>query len=254
MKSNIVVILASITLCASAENVDGIYGRRGDHESTYIDSFVTGNYLTGVADAGPTGDNLGSPEDIIELRSYFVFNLASTSFGPVTSAHLNLRSGNWGAQAGPTETISLWDVSATVAELRSETANSTTFSDLGSGISYGSTTLTTVPVTGLERGILALNTAGIAAINSALGIADFKIGASLASFGVGSANQQSDYVFGSTGDPGDVELDIFDALGNMKELTIMTVPVPEPSIYAVVFGLGLVGFAIQRRRVMISMR
>ena len=98
--------------------------------------------------------------------------------------------------------------------------------------------------TGLERDTLALNAAGIGAINSALGSGDFKVGASLASFGVGSANQQSDYVFGGAGGPGAVELDIFDALGNMRELIIMDVPEPATSTYSVVFGLGLVGFAV----------
>ena len=84
-----------------------------------------GNYLAARAYDAEVGDDL-------EYRNYFVFDLNGRS-GPVTSAFLRLNS----FSVTSDETYTLFDVQASIDDLMNGADTLGTFTDLGSGASYG---------------------------------------------------------------------------------------------------------------------
>ncbi|HEV3024661.1 MAG TPA: hypothetical protein VGX76_19430 [Pirellulales bacterium] len=132
---------------------------------------VTGNdnYIVGV----PDGNH--------QLNNYFTFNLAGLT-GNVLGARLVVGqgTGSGAAGAGPAIDVcySLYDVSTRPTTLSDESAswNGTIYNDLGSGSNFGSFSLNTGSSGGTDT--LALNSAGLAAINGAEG-GFFSIGGSL---------------------------------------------------------------------------
>jgi hypothetical protein len=132
---------ASLTATATDYRMDnGAYGGEG--------VFATGKYWG-------TG-----------LNSFVAFDLSGVS-GSVTSAALTIHQPLDWYSLDTSETISVWDVSASLAELMDWTlANTTTYADLESGSSYGNFTVTqasTNPV------VVMLNDSALANINAAVG-------------------------------------------------------------------------------------
>jgi hypothetical protein len=217
--SSLVFALSVTPVGAATIQIDatdsGAYQSSGFHLST------NENYLTG---------NL-----TLEHRSFFVFDLTGVS-GTITSATLNLfNPGVMPCCLGyvspdPTETFALVDVSTPVSTLVATGTNVAIFDDLGSGTTFGQ-----YVASAADNGTtisLALNAAGIAALNAAAG-STIAFGGVLTTLSA-LPNQ---YVFGfSTATF--VEDDV-------RRLDLTTAP--EPTSLALL-GLGLMAAVVRRRQ------
>jgi hypothetical protein len=229
------VIFCALGISAYAQDFSAnFFGRMASQ--TFDPVFGGPANLSGNASTGSFEVNAN--HDPGEFRSYYVFDLSAVSFGPVVSATLDMKGGSWGDQPGTSETVELWDVNSSDADLNSSW-NSTVFADLGSGLSYGQSTISK-PANFDERKLMTLDADGIAAINAAIGTGKFKMGMSLVTMG-----PPSDFVFANgIYVAGAVRLDLTDGIGNTLLLTV-----PEPSTYTAVFAAGLVAFAAVRKRI-----
>src|SRR5262245_30185336 len=104
----------------------------------------------------------GSVPDMVEVRDYFIFDLAPVS-GTIVSAFLRLSTAPPGfiiyGSSDPSETYTLFDVSTDLGPLSDGSAGDSAFDDLGSGVSYGGATVTSVLGAIVD---IPLNAAGIA--------------------------------------------------------------------------------------------
>jgi hypothetical protein len=135
-----------------------------------INSFASGFYQN----TGGT-PSLGST-NIIEdstRNNYFAFDLSGVS-GTVTSAKLTIFGGNgffiFNSTTPATVTYSIYDVAANVDALTNHTAGLATFTDLGSGTVYGSTSIAVTSTTfgSMPQFVIDLS-GGLNDINAALG-------------------------------------------------------------------------------------
>lgn len=201
-----------------------------------------GNF-TGSLMVGVRGLGFDRPfeESLRSFNSYFVFDLSGVTFGPVVSATLEVRHGQWGhfsdlsteGLTGVGETVGLYDISTDSAFLRNPSQDFTAYMDLQSGVSFGTTLLSKPGDPNLMAG-LTLNAEGIQAVQSALGSGEFRVGATLLSTIENSGQIEGDFVFL----PGwqneqllknsvrDVQLRMADADGN--QLLVRAV-IPEPN-------------------------
>ena len=216
MTKPITFLAAVLSVAASAS---------GAAATTVINSFASGFYQN----TGGT-PSLGST-NIIEdstRNNYFAFDLSGVS-GTVTSAKLTIFGGNGSFlffSAPPTVTYSIFDVSANVNALTNHTAGLATFTDLGSGTVYGSTSVTAT--TGPSLQLVIDLSGGLNDINAALG--------GLFALGGGSslAANQGFLWSSSSRDPA-------------ARLELETTPIPAAlPLFATVFGGG--GLVAWRRR------
>ena len=136
-----------------------------------------------------------------QYRDFFAFNLNAVNV-PILSAQLNVFNPSTGYSSPlSSDTYSLFDVSTPISSLEATGGGQTSiFNDLGSGVSYGSQSITTANNGGNVS--ITLNAAGVAALNSDLG-GQFAVGGALTSI-VGSDTQT---LFGFSGlSPGAVQL------------------------------------------------
>jgi len=236
--------MLALAICAFAssgraqvvQNVPGFWG----HMVSEVTEYFLPPYSGQPTQVGTSGTGLlfgSSNNDPVEVRSYNLFDLSGVQFGPVVSTTLDMKAGSWVNQPGPSETIELWDVSASNADLRGAWS-STVFADLGSGLSYGQSTLS-APSNFDERKLMTFNSDGISAINSALGSGEFKVGMTLVTMG-----PPDDIIFGNgTFTPDAVRLQLTDAFGGTATLTL----VPEPSSYTLLSSVALLGFLVFKR-------
>ncbi len=213
------LVLAVLLLCATPQNAAAItidapdrgwYGDNGTHNTSVL------NYLAGDCDGGTcvAGTNTG----IDEFRNFFVFDLSGVT-GAIVAATLRLDNtdgtaqfpGNVGffSDTG-SETYLVSEVSTAIASLIAGTGGVAAFGDLGSGTSYGSFTATSA-----DNGTfveIALNSAGIAALNLASGL--FAFGGAITTLN-GFPDEETLFAFSDSGLLSDTQL----------ELTV----VPEPS-------------------------
>jgi hypothetical protein len=174
-------------------------------------------------------------------RDYFVFNLSAVG-GTITSAHLQLYNpsltdpGSMGtgySSPDPTETFALYDVSTaisvlTAAHAEGDQAGQAIYADLGSGLSYGTKT-----VSSADNGTLIdipLGADALAALNASHGQIAF--GGALTTIS-GSAEQ---CVFAWSHNP-----------PATRQLVLETVPEPSVPALLAAGAIGLAGWAWRAR-------
>jgi hypothetical protein len=201
-----------------------------------IDAVDSGAYQS-------SGFHLGSNQNYItgnfavENRSFFVFDLTGVS-SPITAATLNLFNPGIAScclgyvSPDSTETFALMDVSTPVTTLVATGTNPAIFNDLGSGTMFGS-----YVASAADNGTtisIALNAAGIAALNAALG-STIAFGGVLTTL----SPLPNQYVFGFSTSTF-VEDDV-------RRLDLTTTVVPEPASLTLA-GLGLAAAVLARCR------
>jgi hypothetical protein len=171
-----------------------INGSRAD--TITLNAAESGFYLQDAShNAGnyAVGWYTGSIPDNVEVRDYFIFDLAPVS-GTVVSAFLRLSTAPPGSivygSSDPSETYTLFDVSTDLGPLTDGSAGLAAFDDLGTGVSYGGVTVT--PALGATVDV-PLNAAGIAFIASNHG--RIAIGGAITTLAKGNT---SEFLFNST--------------------------------------------------------
>lgn len=176
---------------------------------------INDNYITGQSGIDQS------------FRSYFTFNLTGVSGGEaVTSAVLKLR--RFAGAGNSPKNLGLFDVSTSATALDQDSApNPTIFNDLGTGTSYGNYSVSATDDSEILS--FALNSAGVAAINSSLGNS-FSIGGTL----LGALGAGEQYLFGFSN-------------GSSAQLDLGTNPtaIPTPALLP---GLIAMGVGVLRKR------
>jgi hypothetical protein len=207
-------LAATVSMSAPAESgvIDssntGWYDSFGDHTSS------NPNYI-----AGDIGGSF--------FHDFFVFDLSGLS-QPIVAATVRVFNPDGGySSANTSETYALFDVSTAIPTLIADQSGQTSiFDDLGSGVSYGSQTVSAADDGKFVE--VTLNADGLAALNSALG-SQFAFGGAL----LASADP---FIFGGS--------DSNFVLSNVQ-LDLTSVPEPAGTTLAVV-AIG--GFLVARYR------
>jgi large repetitive protein len=192
---------------------------RGQYSNTGFHNPTNPNYVVG-------GDSF-----VAVYHNFFVFNLAGV-VQPIASAKLALYvpselSGPGYSSSDPSENYELHDVTTSIATLVAGTGGVAAHTDLGSGVVYGSRTMTAADMGTVVE--ITLNPAAIAALDSATGL--IGIGGSLTTLD-GVAN--SEFTFGSSG-----------SVTDTTELRLTLVP--EPSALWLL-GIGAIRILGTRRK------
>jgi hypothetical protein len=170
-----------------------------------------------------------------ESRNFFVFDLSGIA-KPITSATLTLFDPLYISDA-PSENYELHDVVTSIPKMIAGTGGLDAFDDLGSGVVYGSRTMTaaenptahyTVPVTASIN--IPLNSSAIDALNNATGL--FAIGGSLTTL---NDQPNEEAVFG------------FSDLVEMSQGMLQLTAAPEPSSIALLAFSAMI-FGVRRLR------
>lgn len=182
----------------------GDFSPSGDTRSTVLNAVDSG-WWTHLGSHNANNPNyIAGRENGLEFNNFFVFNLAGIN-EPIASATLVATNGLASRGPGyrspdPSETYTLFDVSTPISALTTSGNGQTTiFDDLGTGISYGSRDITAAdnsrPVP------IALNDAGIAALNAALG-SQVALGGAVTTL---ARQARFEQVFAFTGNPRDTK-------------------------------------------------
>jgi hypothetical protein len=121
--------------------------------------------------AFPGGDQYpaGCCWDGNELRNFFVFDLSTVTGRTITSATLGVYNELFFTRsADGMETLTLFDVSTSLAALVGRFGGITAFADLGSGITYGSRSFSDLDNKMVVD--ISLNASALTALNSATGL------------------------------------------------------------------------------------
>jgi len=198
-----------------------------------LDAVDSGFYFASGIHA-PSNENYIAGLFTTEHRNFLAFDLAPVS-GTIRSATMRLFNPEVSQflhgydSPDPTETLNVYDVTTPAADILGNTAGVNGFADLGSGVLYGTRTVSVA-----DNGIvieIALNSSAIAAMNAAPGL--FLLGGAIGTID-GPANQ---HVFGFS-------MASF-VPDHTRELVLDIAEVPEPSsaVLAVV-GILLVGVRV----------
>ena len=151
-------LVAALSFAASAS---------GAAAATVINSYASGFYQNTGATPSPGSTNI--IEDSTR-NNYFAFDLAGLS-GTVTSAKLTIFGSNglflFNSTTPATVTYSIFDVSTNIGALTGHTAGAAAFTDLGSGLVYGSTSF--AATTAASPQLVIDLAGGLNNINAALG-------------------------------------------------------------------------------------
>ena len=218
--SLLVAIFTFVINCpvASAQTVVIPHTDRGWYDNTGFHNASNPNYVV--------GDN-----SFTVSRNFFVFDLASV-VQPIASAKLVLfvpssLAGPGYSSPDPSENYELRDISTSLATLVGGTGGVAAYTDLGSGVVYGSRTMTATDMGTLVE--ITLNPAAIAALDSATGL--IGIGGWLTTLD-GVAN--SEFTFGSSG-----------SITDTTELRLTLVPEPSALL---LLGIGAISLHGTRRK------
>lgn len=202
--------------------------------------------------AGTDLSSSGNPA-FTEFRNFFVFNLPTSTI-PITSASLRLFNPaadpsipveNGFQSPDATETFTLFDVTAAsraAVTIDNPDPNFETnvgpgvFTDLGSGVSFGSAT-----VSNADNGrfvTINLNAAGLAALNASLG-QQFAIGGAITTLRPNGTTSETAFAFTDNNSPND-------GFATLIALDAAVVPVPPTVLAGLAGALGL-GWARRRR-------
>jgi hypothetical protein len=215
---------------------------------------VGGGWFSNAGEHIAQNDNyvVGGGLDGYTRNNYFLFDLSGVS-GTITAATLKVYNPSAPASPGfpfgytsgaPSETYTLFDIAAPFYSVPLPSGNyvagygqgsptgQAIFNDLGSGTSFGSTT---VSLADNGRYVeISFNSAGLAALNAGTGI--FGVGGSITTLdNLLNAESLFASAFLSTVGP------------NVPLLAITSVPEPSETLLFLA-GLGLVGWAVRRRR------
>jgi len=176
-------LVAALVMAGSAGSVKadllnavnrGWYESDGTTETGFLLSGIPNNsYIAGRA--CHFDDVSGALLGHFEFNNFFVFDLTGRTT-PVTAASLKLYipldalsgPGAIGYQSPfPSDVYALFDVSTPLSTLQGSVNSTSAFADLGSGISYGSRTVTGPDIA--TQITIDLNAAGLAAVNANLG-------------------------------------------------------------------------------------
>jgi hypothetical protein len=197
----------------------GWYAETGLHVSN-------GNYLVGDS-RGPTCVRCFN-----DYHNFFVFDLASVT-QPIGSAKLRLflpsqLLGPGYVSPDPGENYALYDVSTPISTLVGGTGGVAAHADLGSGVVYGSRTITAADMGSMVE--IDLNTSAIAALDAATGL--IGIGGTVTTL---DSAANAEYVFGATG-----------LVTHITELRLTLVPEPSTLFLLGIGAISLVGYRRHR--------
>ena len=222
--SILVALVAFMIDCkmVSAQAVVIPYTDSGWYSETGFHNPTNPNYVV--------GDNRGFPGSCGDCRNFFVFDLSGVT-QPIASAKLALYvpsalEGPGYVSGDPSENYELHDVTTSIATLLNGTGGAAAHADLGSGVVYGSRTMTAADMGTVVE--ITLNASAIAALDAATGL--IGIGGSLTTLD-GLANNE--YTFGTSG-----------SITDISQLRITLVP--EPSTL-VLLGIGALSLLGQRK-------
>ena len=213
-----------LVLCSSisAQTVVINHTNRGWYDDTGSSlpnnlSYAVGDYRGG-----------GCVPCVGDMRNFIVFDLSGVS-QPIVSAKIaGFIPGPTGYQSGdPSENLELHDVITPIATLINGAGGLAAHADLGSGVVYGSRTMTNADEGSVVE--IELNAAAIAALNSSHGL--FGIGGSITTL---DSLPNAEFTFGN-------------GRGDITELRLTLVP--EPGCLALaIFGAMIFGVSRSRTR------
>ncbi|MFO0815773.1 MAG: S8 family serine peptidase [Gemmatales bacterium] len=179
---------------STAQQLAGAKGALGYLEPNNNGDATDSGWYNSTGFHDPINENyiVGQASSTLQYRDWFVFDVPVAT-GPITAARLELynpsstvNDGNGYISPDASETYALYDVTTPVSTLRAGGSGLTgIYDDLGTGVSYGSVT-----VTAASNGtfiVINLNAAGIAAVSAAQG-GQLAMGGALTTLG-GSATQ-----------------------------------------------------------------
>src|SRR6476646_5753119 len=138
--AGLITLLTVLVECSlvSAQTVVIDFTDRGSYTETGFHNATNPNYVV--------GDSRGFPGACGDCRNFFVFDLSSVT-QPIVSAKLALYvpsalDGPGFSSSDPSENYELHDVTTSIATLQAGTGGVAAHTDLGSGVVYGSRTMT----------------------------------------------------------------------------------------------------------------
>jgi len=162
-----------------------------------------------------------------DARNFFVFDLSGVTL-PIASANLELTmpgpSPSGYNSPDPSENFELHDVVTSIATLMARTGGVTAAADLGSGVVYGSRTMTEADNGTVVE--ITLNSSAIAAMNSTHGL--FGIGGSVTTL---DDLPNFEYLFGVSGHTFD-----------LSQLRLKLVPEPSSLVLLGIGAISLLGY------------
>ncbi len=195
-----------------------------------ISSTVHDGYRNDGAIGGFNSYMCGDPlnDAVAENRAFLVFDLGPNTT-PIIAASLRLfnPTNGFGSTQGPTEDLTIFDVSTPIANLIAGTGGVAAFNDLGTGTVYAVRTFSTADNNSFID--ITLNSAAILALNSSSG--QFAFGGAITTLV----------------DPfvGEREEVFRDSSGRVTQLVLTTVPEPSSIVLSCI---GLAAAVIRRRR------
>ena len=160
---SLLMVLVECSL-VSAQTVVINYTDRGSYTETGFHNPSNPNYVV--------GDSRGFIGACGDCRNFFVFDLSSV-VQPIASAKLALfvpssLSGPGYVSADPSENYELHDINTSIGTLLAGTGGIAAHTDLGTGVVYGSQTMTAADMGSVVE--ITLNPAAVAALDSATGL------------------------------------------------------------------------------------
>ena len=207
--------------------------------ATTVESFDNGWYQTNGTTFGLSNIYVGANNNTGSIyNNWLAFDLSAFAAQNITSATLTFYGGNGNnTSSSATETLGLFDYTGSISALVGNQSSSSIANDLGSGVSYGTATLSAGPIPQFS---VTLNSAAIANLNAAANNAlDHRLIIGGAVLGVDSPFSNRALFVINGPQP---------ALEHAAFLDLQVAAVPEPSTWAMMLlGFAGIGFVTYRR-------